>query len=67
VQRAHVVVVDRWQLNLTPAGKNATKSREITFNNFFGIGVDAQAALKFYHLREQKPQLSFLRLVNKLW
>lgn len=26
-----------------------------------------QAALKFHHLREQKPQLFFSRLVNKMW
>ena len=67
VQRAHVVVVDRWEMKLTPAGKNQTRTKNVTFNNYFGIGVDAQAALKFHHLREQKPQLFFSRLVNKLW
>jgi len=66
VQRAHVVVVDRWEMKLTPAGK-AARTKTVTFNNYFGIGVDAQAALKFHHLREQKPQLFFSRLVNKLW
>jgi len=66
VQRAHVVVVDRWELKLMPAGK-AARTKMVTFNNYFGIGVDAQAALKFHHLREQKPQLFFSRLLNKLW
>ena len=66
VQRAHVVVVDRWELKLMPAGK-AARTKTVTFNNYFGIGVDAQAALKFHHLREQKPQLFFSRLLNKLW
>jgi len=67
VQRAHVVVVDRWEMKLTPAGKGSSRAKTVTFNNYFGIGVDAQAALKFHHLREQKPQLFFSRLVNKLW
>lgn len=60
------VVVDRWEMKVT-AGKGNARTKSITFNNYFGIGVDAQAALKFHHLREQKPQLFFSRLVNKLW
>ena len=70
VQRAHVVVVDRWEMHVA-ASKGSTRGlareRAITFNNYFGIGVDAQAALKFHHLRESKPQLFLSRLVNKLW
>ncbi|CAM9241588.1 unnamed protein product [Phaeothamnion confervicola] len=41
--------------------------REKVFNNYFGIGVDAQAALRFHHLRESRPQLFFNQIVNKAW
>merc|ERR1712072_715713 len=37
------------------------------FNNDFGIGADAQAALDFHSLRENKPELFFSRLTNKIW
>ena len=41
--------------------------KQATFNNYFGIGCDAQAALRFHNLREAKPQLFFNRFVNKFW
>ena len=38
-----------------------------TFNNYIGFGSDAQAALEFHKLREDKPELFFGRVVNKMW
>mmetsp|Transcript_36159 Transcript_36159/g.84530 ORF Transcript_36159/g.84530 Transcript_36159/m.84530 type:complete len:907 (+) Transcript_36159:389-3109(+) len=38
-----------------------------TFNNYFGIGTDAQAALQFHDMRENAPFLFFSRIINKLW
>ena len=48
VQRAHVVVVDRWALQITSGkgagGRGATKARTVPFQNYFGVGVDAQVS-----------------------
>jgi hypothetical protein len=30
--------------------------KRFVMNNYFGIGVDAEVALKFHQLREEKPQ-----------
>lgn len=36
------VVVDRWEMTVTTGKGRSEKSRVTTFNNYFGIGVDAQ-------------------------
>lgn len=36
------VVVDRWEMTVTTGKGRSEKNKVTTFNNYFGIGVDAQ-------------------------
>jgi diacylglycerol kinase (ATP) len=71
VQHASITVLDRWDLKIINNNKNSNNnSNEFKikkFNNYFGIGVDAQIVLKFHDLRERKPHRFFHQSVNKLW
>lgn len=35
--------------------------------NYISIGMDAESAYKFHHLRETKPHLASGRMVNQMW
>ena len=37
------------------------------FWNYFSLGLDAEAAYGFHHLREEKPYLASTRLINQAW
>ena len=37
------------------------------FWNYFSLGMDAEAAYGFHHLREQKPWAASSRMVNQAW
>eukprot|EP00520_Triparma_pacifica_P006398 CAMPEP_0118672428 /NCGR_PEP_ID=MMETSP0785-20121206/22534_1 /TAXON_ID=91992 /ORGANISM="Bolidomonas pacifica, Strain CCMP 1866" /LENGTH=836 /DNA_ID=CAMNT_0006567387 /DNA_START=209 /DNA_END=2717 /DNA_ORIENTATION=- len=63
VGRGYVSLCDRWRVEVERKGKKKIK----VFNNYFGIGADAQAALDFHSLRETKPELFFSRMTNKVW
>jgi diacylglycerol kinase (ATP) len=36
-------------------------------NNYLGVGVDAQIAHEFHHMREQYPHWFQSQITNKLW
>ena len=64
ITEAYVSLLDRWELTIeSKKGKLRTKS----FMNYLGVGVDAQTALGFHQLRENRPGLFFSRAVNKAW
>jgi len=65
ITEAYVSLLDRWELTIeSRTGKTKdTKS----FMNYLGVGVDAQTALGFHQLRENRPGLFFSRAVNKAW
>ena len=64
VANSYVSLLDRWEVSIERKNKQVAVK---TFNNYFGIGADAQAALDFHSLRENKPELFFSRLTNKIW
>lgn len=37
------------------------------FWNYFSLGLDAEAAYDFHHLREEKPWAASSRLANQAW
>jgi diacylglycerol kinase (ATP) len=50
----------------TAPTQSRERKKEIVFQNYLGIGVDAQAALRFHQTRNSRPQLFFSAMTNKL-
>lgn len=44
-----------------------SKRKSVRFQNYCGIGVDAQIVLQFHEMRNENPHIFFHRWVNKLW
>ena len=65
ITEAYVSLLDRWELTIE-SKKRKTKDKK-SFMNYLGVGVDAQTALGFHRLRENRPALFFSRAVNKAW
>ena len=66
IQKASITSLDRWKIIVkNPLTQKVTKS--VTFNNYFGVGVDAQIVLKFHTERERSPERFFSQFVNKVW
>eukprot|EP00124_Ichthyophonus_hoferi_P001199 Ihof_evm9s57 gene=Ihof_evmTU9s57 len=59
--------LDRWLLTYTPEEDGGEDNKEIVFNNYFSIGVDAKVALKFHQGRRKCGSCYRLQSVNKLW
>lgn len=63
---ASITMLDRWDLKVQSSNGNKL-SKRLTFNNYFGVGVDAQIVLKFHLLREKAPERFFSQFTNKVW
>lgn len=55
------VMLDRWKVTL----QQADNRQEMTMQNYFGIGLDAQFCLRFDRLRKKYPSLFRFRIGNK--
>jgi hypothetical protein len=75
VCHGHMALLDRWDVLIGPPPANGVGTNGAStfmtnrkgFQNYFGVGIDAQAALHFHHLREARPRLFFSRVINKMW
>jgi diacylglycerol kinase (ATP) len=61
VSRATVDHLDRWTVRWSDGDERA-----MIMNNYFSAGVDAQVALDFHTLREERPELFSSRAKNKM-
>lgn len=76
IMNAQPVQLDRWQWQQVADNSNGlTRSLhrhssspiKQTFQNYCGLGVDAQISLQFHLMRESSPSMFFHRYVNKFW
>jgi len=61
IEESLIVDLDRWKVSFSD------NSETRIMNNYMSVGVDAQVALEFHTLRNEKPELFASQFVNKLW
>ena len=63
-------MLDRWEMKIEKEDKKSKRLIEVSkrkFNNYLGVGVDAQIIEKFHNARESRKALFSLQVGNKLW
>eukprot|EP01006_Ploeotia_vitrea_P017155 TRINITY_DN48227_c0_g1_i1.p1 TRINITY_DN48227_c0_g1~~TRINITY_DN48227_c0_g1_i1.p1 ORF type:complete len:368 (-),score=19.56 TRINITY_DN48227_c0_g1_i1:305-1408(-) len=68
VRQAQPVQLDRWLVTVQEGmGTEETEPKLMVLCNYFSFGLDAKAALGFHQLREKRPGLFKIRLMNIVW
>jgi len=66
-ENAETVALDRWNVRLQTTLDGISEANNHVMNNYFSLGTDAQIALKFHTLRNDKPDLFKSQIQNKMW
>ena len=68
VEHAELSMLDRWRVSMEHKRYLGLRkgTREITMNNYLGIGCGAGVALNFHRQRESRPELFQSRIINKV-
>ncbi len=68
VEHAELSMLDRWKVSMEHKRYLGLRkgARELTMNNYLGVGCDAGVALNFHRQRECRPELFKSRLINKV-
>ena len=68
VEHAQLTMLDRWHVQVEHRRYLGVRrrGRDLTMNNYLGVGCGAGVALNFHRQRESKPLLFTSRIVNKV-
>ena len=68
MEHASLSMLDRWKVSMEHKRYMGLRkgARELTMNNYLGIGCDAGVALNFHRQRESRPRLFTSRIINKV-
>jgi len=67
VEHSELTLLDRWQVKVEHRRYLGLRKggRELTMNNYLGVGCGAGVALNFHRQRESRPKLFKSRFINK--
>ncbi len=68
VEHSELTLLDRWRVNVEQRRYLGLRrgGRDLTMNNYLGVGCGAGVALNFHRQRESKPKLFQSRFINKV-
>ena len=68
VEVSELSMLDRWRVSMEHKRYLGLRkgARELTMNNYLGIGCTAGVALNFHRQRESRPELFQSRIINKV-
>jgi diacylglycerol kinase (ATP) len=68
VEHSQLTMLDRWKVQVEHQRYLGLRrrGRELTMNNYLGIGCGAGVALNFHRQRESRPLLFTSRIINKV-
>lgn len=68
VEHAELALLDRWRVCVEQRRYLGLRkgARELTMNNYIGVGCGAGVTLNFHRQRESRPKLFQSRIINKV-